>query len=334
MQSMGRVQRRDFVTIAGSLLAALHAGGARSQPKVARIGYLVSRSGDGNYVDDAFRAGLRELGWVAGRNLVFELRNAGGMPDRLAALAAELVAIKPDVIVTSGTTATLAARQATSTIPIVFPAAGDPVSSGLVGSLARPGGNVTGLSLLNTGLVGKRLELIKQAVPALDRAAVLWHPGGYGERTDNEVLKAAGDAARALGVQLQLVEARSAADFDRAFADMIRQRAGALVVAGGGLFNNSAGRLVDLAARHRLPAAYPYRAYVEAGGLMAYGPDIADSYRRAATYVDKILKGAKPVDLPVEQPTRFELVINLSTAKTLGVTLAQTLLARADELVR
>jgi ABC-type uncharacterized transport system substrate-binding protein len=224
---------------------------------------------------------------------VIEYRDAGGKLERLPALAAELVALKVDVIVASSTPAALATKQATSTLPIVFPAAGDPIASGLVTSLARPGGNLTGLSILNPGLVGKRLEQLKQAIPGGKRVAVLWHPGAYGERTDKEMLKGAEIAARALGVRLQFVEARGPADIDRAFSDIIKGRSGALLVLGGTMFNSQRKRLVDLAAKNRLPAAYPFRTYVEAGGLMAYGLDLADSYRRAATYVDKILKGAQ-----------------------------------------
>ena len=205
--------------------------------------------------------------------------------------------------------------------------------SGLVTSLARPGGNVTGLSVLAPELVGKRLELLKQAVPGVSRVAVLWQPGAYGERTEKDMLKGAEVAARALGVRLQFVEARGPADFDRAFSDMTRARAGALTVLASAMFFNERRRLVDLAAKNRLPAVYPLREFVDAGGLMSYGPNLADLFRRAATYVDKILKGAKPADLPVEQPTKFELVINLKTAKALGLTIPPSVLARADEVI-
>ena len=250
---------------------------------------------------------------------MIEYRDAEGKLERLPALAAELVALKVDVIVAASTPAALAAKQATRTIPIVFAAAGDPVASGLVTSLARPGGNVTGLSILAPELVGKCLELLKQAVPGVSRVAVLWQPGALGERTEKDMLKGAEVAARALGVRLQFVEARGPADFDRAFSDMTRARAGALTVLPSAMFFSERRRLVDLAAKNRLPAVYPWREFVDAGGLMSYGPNLADLYRRAATYVDKILKGAKPGDLPVEQPTKFELVINLKTAKALGL---------------
>jgi putative ABC transport system substrate-binding protein len=265
---------------------------------------------------------------------VIEYRDAEGKPERLPALAAELVALQVDVIVAPATVSALAARQATRTLPIVFAGAVDPVTDGLVTSLARPGGNVTGLSNLAVGLPGKWLELLKQAVPGVSRVAVLWQPGGSGERTEKDMLKEAEVAARALGVRLQIVEVRGAADLDRAFSDMTRARAGALAVVGSPLFVNERRRLADLAAKSRLPAVYPGRVYVDAGGLMSYGTNLAELLRRAATYVDKILKGAKPADLPVEQPTKFELVINLRAAKTLGLTIPPAVLAQADTLVQ
>jgi putative ABC transport system substrate-binding protein len=265
---------------------------------------------------------------------VIEYRDAEGKPERLPALAAELVALKVDVIVTGGgTTPALAAQQATKTIPIVFASAPDPVTDGLVTSLARPGGNVTGSSNLNPELVGKCLEQLKQAVPGVSRVAVLRQPGAAGERTDKEMLKGADVAARALEVRLHVVEARGPADLDRAFSDMTRARAGALTVLPSAMFFSERRRLLDLAAKNRLPAVYPQREFVDAGGLMAYGPNLADLFRRAATYVDKILKGAKPGDLPVEQPTKFELVINLKTAKALGLTIPPSLLLRADQVI-
>jgi putative tryptophan/tyrosine transport system substrate-binding protein len=263
---------------------------------------------------------------------VLEIRSAEGKLERLHALADELVALKVDVIVVGGQPHALAAKQATGTIPIVFVAVGDPVESGLVASLARPGGNVTGVSSVGLDLVGKRLEQLKQAVPGVSRVAVLHNPG---ERTEKDRLTEAREAevaARAMGVRLQFVEARRPSDFDRAFSE-IRARADALTVLGTSTFYNARGRLVDLAAKHRLPTMYVAREYVEAGGLMSYGADTADWFRRAATYVDKILKGAKPADLRVEQPTKFELVINLKTAKALGLTIPQTLLLRADQII-
>ncbi len=282
---------------------------------------------------EAFLQGLRDLGYLEGRNVVIEIRDAEGKLERLPALAAELVALKVDVILAGGTAQALAAMEATRTIPIVFTAAVDPVADGLVTSLARPGGNVTGVSSLVSELVGKWLELLKQAVPGISRVAVLWHPGTLGERTEKDMLKGAEAAARALGLRLQFFEARGPADFERAFSDMTRARAGALTVWTSPMFNTERRRLVDLAAKHRLPAVYPWTEVVDAGGLMAYGANMADVFRRAATYVDRILKGAKPGDLPVEQPTKFELVINLKTAKALGLRIPPSLLGRADQVI-
>jgi len=328
------MERRKFVAVmAGGLLAAPLGAEAQQAAKVPRIGYLAGSLAGGPHLPEAFRQGLRDLGYVEGRNVVIEYRDAEGKLERLPALAAELVALKVDVIVAPPTVAALAAKQATRTLPIVFASAADPVTSGLVTSLARPGGNVTGLSALTPELVGKRLELLTQAVPGVSRVAVLWSPGAIGERTEQDQLKGAEVAARALGVRLQFVEARGPADVDRAFSDMTRARAGALAVLSTPMFFNERRRLVDLAAKNRLPAVYPWREGVDAGGLMAYGPNLADMYRRAATYVDKILKGAKPADLPVEQPTKFELVINLKTAKALGLTIPQSVLGRADHVV-
>jgi putative ABC transport system substrate-binding protein len=237
-------------------------------------------------------------------------------------------------VTSGGTLAALAAKQATTTLPIVFTAAGNPVGEGLVVSLARPGGNVTGLSVISTETIGKSLELLTQAVPGLSRIALLLKPDAVPDRANKDRLKLAHVAARALGVRLQVVEARGPEDFDRAFSDMTKGRAGALAVLATPVFDSNRRRLVDLAAKARLPTVYSYRSYVEAGGLMSYGPDLADSFRRAATYVDKILKGAKPGDLPVEQPTKFELVINLKTAKALGLTIPPSLLGRADEVIQ
>jgi len=318
-----------------SLTLAPLAGEGQQAAKVPRIGYLALNPGTSPHLREAFLQGLRDLGYVEGRNVVIEYRSAEGKPERFPALAAELVALKVDVIVTGGGTPTaLAAKQATRTIPIVFASAGDPVADGLITSLARPGGNITGSSNLTPELVGKCLEQLKQAVPGVSRVAFLWHPGASGERTDKDLLKEAEVAGRALGVRLQFVEARGPADFDKAFSDMTRARAGALTVLGSAMFYSERRRLVDLAAKNRLPAVYSSREYVDAGGLMSYGSDLADMFRRAATYVDKILKGAKPGDLPVEQPTKFELIINLKTAKALGLTIPQTILLQADQVIK
>ena len=329
--------RRAFLaTVAGGLLAAPLAAEAQQADKTARIGYLSPNLATGPHLREAFRKGPRDLGYVEGRHLVIEYRDAEGKVERLPALAAELVALKVDVIVTEGgsTVVPLAAKRATRTLPIVFASVADPVGSGLVTSLARPGGNVTGLTGLTAELVGKRLELLTQAVPGVGQVAVLWLPGALGERTEKEMLTEAGVAARGLGVRLQFVEAtRDPADFDRAFSDMTTARAGALTLLPSSRLRREHRRLVDLAARHRLPTVYFSRDFVDAGGLMSYAASVTDSRRRAATYVDKILKGAKPADLPVEQPTKFDLVINLKTAKALGLTIPPSLLQRADQVI-
>jgi putative ABC transport system substrate-binding protein len=328
------MDRRTFLAGTGAvLLAAPLAVEAQEAAKVPRIGWL-GGSAAASPLREAFLQGLRDLGYVEGRTVVIEWRFAEEKLERLPALAAELVALKVDVIVTGSRPATVAAKQATRTLPIVFAAVADPVTSGLVTSLAQPGGNVTGLSPLGSELVGKRLEHLKQVVPGVIRVAVLWQPGAKPERAEKDQLKEAEAAARALGVRLQSVEARGPADFDRAFLDMTRARAGALTVLGSNMFSIERKRLVHLAAKNQLPAVYAFREFVDAGGLMSYGASIADLFRRAATYVDKILKGAKPGDLPVEQPTKFELVINLKTAKALGLTIPPSLLGRADEIIQ
>src|SRR5713226_807804 len=316
------MDRRTFLAGTGAvLLAAPLAPEAQQAARVARIGWLGDNPAATPHLRVAFRQGLHDLGYVEGRNVVIEYRDVEGKLERLPALAAELVALKVDVIVAPNTPAALAAKQATRTLPIVFTTAADPVQSGLVTNLARPGGNVTGLSILAPELIGKRLEQLTQAVPGVNRVAALWQPGALGERTDKDNLKAAEVAARALGVRLQFVEARGPADFDRAFADMTGARAGALAVWTTAMLLHERRRLVALAAKNRLPAVYTLREFVDAGGLMAYGANVADVFRRAATYVDKILKGTKPGDLPVQQPERFDLIINLKTAKALGLTI-------------
>jgi putative ABC transport system substrate-binding protein len=324
------------VVLVLSLILVPLAAEAQPPTKIARIGYLTNAdvATAPHHLREAFLKGLGDLGYVEGRNLVIEYRSAEGKVERLPALAAELVSLKVDVIVATATPQTLAVKQATKTIPIVFTALADPVTSGLVTSLARPGGNVTGVSFLAPELVSKRFELLKQAVPGVRRVAFLWQPGDVPERTAKDMLKGAELAARALGLRLQLVEARGPADFDRAFSEMTRERADALSVLTSARLFTERRRLAELAEKNRLPAVYPWREGADAGGLMAYGPNVADLYRRAATYVDKILKGAKPADLPVEQPTKFELIINLKTAKALGLTIPQSILTRADEIIQ
>jgi len=328
------MDRRTFLAGTGAVfIAAPLPAEAQQAAESARVGLLSTNQARGLRLIEPFRQGLRDFGYVEGRSVVLEFRNAEGKRERFPMLAAELVALKVDVIVATGTPAALAAKQATATIPIVFLAVSDPVESGLVTSLARPGGNVTGLSNVAPQLVGKGLELLKQTVPGVSRVAVLWESGATGERADRATLAEAEVAGRALGVQLQFVEVRGPADFDRAFSDMTKRRAGALTVFPGAMLFGERKQLTELAAKNRLATVYPWREYVDAGGLMSYGPDLADSYRRAAGYVAKILKGAKPADLPVEQPTKFELVINLKTAKALGLTIPPSLLARADQVI-
>jgi putative tryptophan/tyrosine transport system substrate-binding protein len=319
------------VVLAFNLLAPL---AAEAQPTgmIARVGYLSSHSPE-KFRAEVFRQALHELGWVEGRNLIIDYRSADGKFDRLAELAAELVGLKVGVIVAAATVPALAAKRATQTIPIVFTHVSDPVGSGLVSSLARPGGNITGFTHVNAALSPKRLEIITQAVPRVSDVAVLWHPGGLGERTDRTMLKETEDAARALGVQLHLIQVLGPGDFDRAIAAVPRERAGALMVLPSPIFLNEPGRIVDLVAKTRVPAVWWAREFAEVGGLMAYGADMVEIVRGAARHVDKILKGAKPIELPVEQGSKFELVINLKTAKTLGLTIPQSVLLRADQII-
>jgi putative ABC transport system substrate-binding protein len=319
----------SMTVLLGGLFNQVPAG-AQETAKVARIGYLAPAREVITY--QAFLQGLRDHGYVEGRNVVIEYRSAEEKLDRLPALAAELVRLKVDVVA-AVTAAALAAKQATPTIPIVFPAVSDPVAAGLVVGFARPGGNATGLSLFAPDLVGKSMELLKQAAPGVSRVAVLWDPAGTAEGQGKALLKSAEVAARALGVQLHVVGPRGPEDFDRAFEEIARARADALMVLSSATFFQRRRRLVDLAAKGRLPAMYPAPRFVSEGGLMSYAPNTPGQYRRAAAYVDKILKGAKPADLPVEQPTKFELVINVKAAKALGLTIPHSLLVRADHVV-
>jgi putative ABC transport system substrate-binding protein len=328
------IDRRAFVstTTLGLLAAPLIAEAQQPSTKTARIGYLSLRSGPEHF-EEAFRQGLRELGYVEGQNISVEYRWADWKPDRIPALAEELVRLKVDVIVSTGggTVTALAVKKAVKTIPVVFVSGGDPVSAGLVASLDRPGGNLTGVSNLTSELNGKRLELLKQAVPGVSRVAVLVNPT---RSTAGAVLKELEGAARTLKVKLQVLEARDPEAIDGAFAAMKRERADALLVANDPMFFGQRERIVGLAAKSRLPGIFEWREFAEAGGLLSYGTSVADAYRRLAGYVDKILKGAKPADLPVEQPTRFELVINLKTAKALGLTIPPSFVLRADHVIQ
>ena len=327
------MNRRAFLrTLSAGLLAAPLAAEAQQAGRVPRIGFLnLTSPSDRPSHLDAFRQRLRELGWVEGQNIVIDYRYAEGRVDRLPDLAAELVRLKVDLIVSGGTQAATAAKNATETIPIVMIYVRDPVGNGLIASLARPGGNVTGVSgSAGLEIVAKQLELLKETVPKIRRVAILSNPANaYHQLAIREV----NVAARSLGVQLQLLEARGPNEFDGAFAAMAKERVGALLVLSDAIFGSHRTRLADLAARSRLPAAYGVRESVEAGGLMSYGTSFLDLYRRSAAYVDKILKGAKPANLPVEQPTKFELVINLKTAKALGLSVPPTLLAISDEVI-
>jgi putative ABC transport system substrate-binding protein len=302
---------------------------AQTAAKTPRIGFLSPSAT--SPLSEGFREGLRDLGYVEGQNVLIVYRWAEGRFDRLPDLAAELVRENVEVIVAQVTQASLAARNATRTIPIVMMSVGDPVGAGLVGSLSRPGGNVTGTSGETTAVVGKSLQLLVEAVPRVSRVAVLWNPANSVFQT--QMLRETEAAARTLRVDLQLVEAQSAADFDVAFQAMARRGAGALTVLSDPVFTVHRARIAELAAKARLPAMYGIREAAEAGGLLSYGPDYFELARRSATYVDRILKGARPADLPVEQPTKFEMVVNLRAAKTLGLTIPQSILGRANRII-
>jgi putative ABC transport system substrate-binding protein len=332
------IGRRAFIALLGGTIASLFARprAAHAQPagKVWRLGVLEVTAPAMNAANfDALRKGLRALGYVEGRNLTIEYRSADGRTERFPELAAELVGLKVDVIVTRGTPAVLAAKNATTTIPVVMAAIGEPLLTGVVAGLARPGGNVTGLSAFTLELLVKRIEILREAVPGLTRIAFLHNLANPTAPRQWEELKT---AAPTLGIELRLLDVRdvrNVEDMERVFATAVAQRVHALVVGNDTVTQMNRRLVVELAARHRLPAMYLAREFVDAGGLMTYGVSYADLYRRAATFVDKIFKGAKPADLPVEQPTKIELVVNLKTAKALGLTVPPTLLARADEVI-
>jgi putative ABC transport system substrate-binding protein len=314
------------------LLAAPLATEAQPAAKVPRIGVLLGGSPGDSRLPEAFRQGLRGLGYVEGRNISIEFRFAEGRLERFPELASELVRLQVDVILAPGSAAALAARKATATIPIVLVTAGNPVGDGLIQSFARPGGNATGLTnSAGPEIGGKLLELLKEAVPTVSRVAVLWNPL---TAPHTIMLKETEAPARALGLTLQPVSARRPDEIDGAFAAMARARADGLIVLSDPMFASVRVRIADLAAKGRLPAMYQQAEHTEAGGLMSYGPSVPDLFRRAAAYVDRILKGAKPADLPVERPTKFALVINLRTAKALGLTIPSAVLARADEVIQ
>jgi putative tryptophan/tyrosine transport system substrate-binding protein len=325
------MRRREFISLLGG--AATWPVVARAQhQKTPRIGYLFSfTEPEGQHLWDACREGLRDLGYVEGRNIALEPRWAQGQHERLPALANELVRLKVNVIVAAATPASLAAKAASSKIPIVIVAVGEPVKTGLVASLAHPGGNVTGLSLLTLDLSGKRLELLHEFLNNLVRVAVLMNP-------DNPIsaifFAETQDAAQRLGIKLQQLEARRLSDIDDVFTRAANERAEALIVFDDPALWSFRAQIVAQAAMRKIPAIYGYKEFVDGGGLMSYGPDRPDQYRRTAIFVDKLLKGAKPADLPVEQPTKFSLFINLKTAKTLGITIPGSILAQAAEVIQ
>jgi ABC-type uncharacterized transport system substrate-binding protein len=331
------MKRKITILALCAMLFALSNSASAQQPKkVPRIGYLAPVDAASESTrSEAIRLALRELGYIEGQNIASEYRYTEGKPDRAAKLAAELVRLKVDIIVVAGGTGViLAAKNATKTIPIVMTGGGiDPVKAGFVESLARPGGNVTGITILTRELGGKRLEVLKEAVPKVAVVALLYDPAIQGTVLD--VKEDLPVAARALGLTVRSWEVRAADGFERVFAALSKERPDGLYVLGGGsLMAINRNRIAGLALKSRLPSMYYTREFVEAGGLMSYGADLADSYRRVATYVDKILKGAKPADLPVERPTKFELVINLKTAKQIGVTIPPNVLARADKVIK
>src|SRR6059036_4017404 len=328
------MNKKIIVSMLAALIpASVQLVEAQQPKKIAKIGYLLaSTPAAAAHNIEAFRQGMRELGYVEGKTLVLEVRYGEARAERIAELARELVGLKVDVIVASTDVAIAAVKRETQTIPIVMAISSDPVGTGLVASLARPGGNVTGNSTISPELSGKRLELLMEAVPGLSRLAFLWNPDVRGAVLDYNATEG---AARSLRLELQSVEVSRAEDLDRAFSAITNQRAQALVLPAlnpVGFTNRS--QIASFAQRNRLPSMYAEKEYVDAGGLMSYGPSNPDMRRRAAIYVDKILKGAKPADLPVEQPTKFELVINLKTAKALGLTIPQSVLLRADKIIR
>ena len=331
------MRRREFLSVLGGGAAAWPLAARAQRPgKVPRIGYLVSgslQSAEHRPTIDAFRQGLRQLGYVEGQSIVIEFREAHGRIEKFSTLAAELVREGVDLILAPNSTAARAARQATATIPIVGFALADAIGDGLVASLARPGGNVTGMTFIGPELAAKRLELLKDIVPAISRVTALWHIDAFGERTTSEMLKSTESTAAALGLQLQTIGIRSHAELDGAFATIVASRTEGVLVFPSPLFFSGQRLIADLALRHRLPSTFVSNEFVQLGGLFAYGADLADLARRSAIYVEKILKGAKPADLPVEQPTKFVLSVNLRTAKALGLEVPPTLLARADEVI-
>ena len=321
-----------IVTLTLSLLAAPLAAEGQPAGRLPRIGFLGNSTGalEANLVGP-FREGLRDLGYDEGRNVLIEYRWAEGKYERFPALIAELIALKVDVIVTAGTPASLAVKKAATSIPLVMVAVGDPIGTGLVTSLARPGGNITGLTSIAADLEGKRLELLREVVPKLSHIAVLWNPASAFQVVAEKEVQA---AAQVLRLKVLSLGVQAPSEFDNAFSAILRERPGALLVLADRLFLHNRARIMEFAAQNRLPGVHAYRELVEAGGLMSFGPSYVGMHRRAAYFVDRILKGVKPADLPVEQPMKFDLVINLKTAKALGITIPPTLLIQADEVIQ
>jgi len=327
------MERRTFIgVIAGGLLAAPLAAEAQQAAKVPRIGFLGNSTAalEANLIGP-FREGLRDLGYVEGRNILIEYRWAEGKYERFPALIAELIALKVDVIVTAGTPATLAVKKATTSVPLVMVAVGDPVGTGIVASLGRPGGNITGLTSISTEMDGKRLELLREVIPNVSHIAVLWNAASPLQVLAEKQVQA---AAQVLRMKVLSLGVRTKEEIEDAFAAMVKERPGALLVLADRLFLHHRARIMDFAVRHRLPGVHAYRELVEVGGLMSLGPSYADMHRRAAYFVDRILKGAKPADLPVERPATFDLVINLKAAKALGLTIPQSVFLRATEVIQ
>jgi putative tryptophan/tyrosine transport system substrate-binding protein len=325
-------RRRVLLTSLAGVLTAPLAIEAQEAGKKARIGVLLlpPRAEAGGTYIRALREGLRELGYVEGQNLLLEIRSAEGRPDLLPALAAEILTTRPDVLVTSGSEAILTLKRATGVVPIIMATVMDPVALGIAGSLAHPGGNLTGLAIMSLDLTAKRLQLLKEAVPRLSRVAVLWNPANPGNVLQ---LREVETASQILGLRWQGVAVRRPDELAGAFEEIVGAKSNGILAIEDSMLVSHRSRIVESVARTRLPAMYAFRQFVDAGGLMSYGPNVPESFRRAAVYVDKILKGAKPADLPVERPTKFELVINLKTAKALGLTIPPSLLARADQII-
>jgi putative ABC transport system substrate-binding protein len=324
------MRRREFITLVGStavvsLVSSPRSGRAQPSTKIPRIGII-----DDSPIWNAFRHGLRDLGYLEGQNIAFEYRYAGGLPDRLAWVAVELVHRPVDLIATFGTPPTLAAKQATTTIPIVMMGVGDPVGAGLVSTLAWPGGNITGNTILSPEVAGKRLQLLKEVIPSLSRVAILWNPDNASHPAQLAELRV---AAETLGINLLPVAVRSPGEFDSAFAAMVRDRPDAFLMTNDPFHQLSIGRIIDFLANNRLPGIFVTREVAVAGGFLSYGASLPDLFRRGASYAHKILQGTKPADLPVEQPVKFELVVNLKTAKAIGLSIPESFLLRVDEVI-